>query len=215
MQLQTIKLQEHILIQTFGRFVNCTVNYMNKVSTSHKWMKDWFQFIYCSKLLREGSPETLRPLFKIFSRSSLKKWGKRRELGCTINYVFWGPIETTGPPEQSKVLLFAQFQASAWKTGEKRELLAKAWANDRGMESKKRPTLEKSPFEVGQQNSFDSSLPHLSAASCKNPGIPHPLIITVSHTHTLTHTETHTHAHRLISNAPAQIMKTNIFKEVL
>lgn len=100
MQLQTIKLQEHILIQTFGRFVNCTVNYMNKVSTSHKWMKDWFQFIYCSKLLREGSPETLRPLFKIFSRSSLKKWGKRRELGCTINYVFWGPIETTGPPEQ-------------------------------------------------------------------------------------------------------------------
>lgn len=225
MQLQTIKLQEHILIQTFGRFVNCTVNYMNKVSTSHKWMKDWFQFIYCSKLLREGSPETLRPLFKIFSRSSLKKWGKRRELGCTINYVFWGPIETTGPPEQRQKVMIKIYwnirpavcsipslclkdRGEAWAAGQSMS----EWQR---MESKKRPTLEKSPFEVGQQNSFDSSLPHLSAASCKNPGIPHPLIITVSHTHTLTHTETHTHAHRLISNAPAQIMKTNIFKEVL
>lgn len=59
------------------------------------------------------------------------------------------------------------------------------------MESEQRPTVEeKLGFEVGQQKSFYSRPPHLSGASCRNPGIPHPLIITMSHMHARTHMHT-------------------------
>lgn len=63
------------------------------------------------------------------------------------------------------------------------------WPNHEGTAEewrvKRDQTLEEKPG-FGQQKSFDSSLPHLSTASCKNPGIPHPLIITMSHTHRFT-----------------------------
>lgn len=214
MQLQTIKLQEHILIQTFGRFVNCTVNYMNKVSTSHKWMKDWFQFIYCSKLLREGSPETLRPLFKIFSRSSLKKWGKRRELGCTINYVFWGPIETTGPPEQRQKVMIKIYwnirpavcsipslclkdRGEAWAAGQSMS----EW--QRNGKQKETNTGEVAFWSWPTKQFWFKSPTSVCCLVQKSWNPPPPHHHRVTHTHTLTHTETHTHAHRLISNAPA------------
>lgn len=62
------------------------------------------------------------------------------------------------------------------------------WPNYEGRVEEWEATVEeKSSFEVGQQHSLDSSLRHLSAASCKKPGIPHPLIIAESLSHTHTH----------------------------
>ncbi len=88
-----------------------------------------------------------------------------------LSMFFWAAKEALGSPgpqtespawqrfTESSLLVFVRIQvlisASAWNPREKCEPLAKAWGNGRGMESKKRPTLEeKSRFEVGQQKSL-------------------------------------------------------------
>lgn len=76
----------------------------------------------------------------------------------------------------------------------KREESAEEWRLKRDRHWQKSRDLELASRK-------DSSLPHLSADSCKDPGIPHPLIIIMSHTHTervsITGAESHRPPHTL------------------
>lgn len=76
----------------------------------------------------------------------------------------------------------------------KREESAEEWRLKRDRHWQKSRDLELASRK-------DSSLPHLSADSCKDPGIPHPLIIIMSHTHrervSITGAESHRPPHTL------------------